>query len=310
MRKWIMSVFLVLTILALVACGAPAQPTMTDVAPAADMARPQAPAAQAPEAGGAAGNEATVDQPAPNERKMIYTGNISIVVKDPAATMQQVEDLATSLGGYTAQAQLYQYNADLMSGNVTIRVPADQYDAALASLRALGQRVLNENSTASDVTAEYTDLEAQLRNLQAAERELAAMLTEVRQKPDAEPSDILEVYNALSQKRGEIEQVQGRLNYLQNQVGFSTISVDLTPDQINAPVVDQGWQPLVTVRNAFRSLLTILRGLIDLIITLAIVVLPVLLLLALPVALVLYLLRRWSRRRKTTRIESKSSSES
>lgn len=309
MRKWFTLVFALVTIVVLVACGSPAMPSTSEVAPAADMARPQEPGAPS-DAGGAAGNEATTEQPAPDTRKMIYTGNISIVVKDPAAAMQQVEDLATSLGGYTAQSQLYQYNADLMSGNVTIRVPADQYEAALASLRALGQRVLNENSTASDVTAEYSDLEAQLRNLQAAERELAAMLTEVRQKPEAEPGDILEVYNALSQKRGEIEQVQGRLNYLQNQVGFSTISVDLTPDQINAPVVDEGWRPLVTVRNAFRSLLTILQGLLDLIITLVIVVLPVLLLLALPVALVLYLLRRWSRRRKPAHSENKPSSDS
>ncbi|MFZ2488612.1 MAG: DUF4349 domain-containing protein [Anaerolineae bacterium] len=309
MRKWLTLVFVLLTIVVLVACGAPATPTMNEVAPAADMARPQAPSAPS-DAGGATGAEVTTEQPAPDERKMIYTGNISIVVKDPAAAMQQVEDLASSLGGYTAQSQLYQYNAELMSGNVTIRVPADQYEAALASLRTLGQRVLNENSTASDVTAEYTDLEAQLRNLQAAERELAAMLTEVRQKPEAKPGDILEVYNALSQKRGEIEQVQGRLNYLQNQVGFSTISVDLTPDQINAPVLDEGWRPLVTVRNAFRSLLTILQGLLDLIITLVIVVLPVLLLLALPVALVLYLVRRLSRRRKPARIENKSSLDS
>lgn len=309
MRKWLTLVFVLLTIVVLVACGAPATPTMNEVAPAADMARPQAPSASS-DAEGATGAEVTTEQPAPDARKMIYTGNISIVVKDPAAAMQQVEDLASSLGGYTAQSQLYQYNAELMSGNVTIRVPADQYEAALASLRTLGQRVLNENSTASDVTAEYTDLEAQLRNLQAAERELAAMLTEVRQKPEAKPGDILEVYNALSQKRGEIEQVQGRLNYLQNQVGFSTISVDLTPDQINAPVLDEGWRPLVTVRNAFRSLLTILQGLLDLIITLVIVVLPVLLLLALPVALVLYLVRRLSRRRKPARIENKSSLDS
>lgn len=238
------------------------------------------------------------EQVAPDPRKMIYTGNIGIMVKDPAATMQQIQDMATGAGGYTSQAQLYQYSGDLMRGMIVIRVPAESYDSILARIRELGSRVLNENSNASDVTAEYTDLEAQLRNLEAAERELQALLTEVRQRPNAKPSDILEVFNALSQKRGEIEQVKGRLQYLQNQVGFSTISVDLVPDQATAPVIEEGWQPLVTVKNAFRSLVNILQGLVELLINLVIVVLPVALLLALPIVGLVLLVRWLVRRRK------------
>ncbi len=244
-----------------------------------------------------AGQAAAPMQTTPDPRKIIYTGNIGLQVRDPAATMQQIQDLAASAGGYTAQSQLYQYTGDLMRGMITIRVPAESYDSILDRIRALGSRVLNENSNASDVTAEFTDLEARLRNLEAAERELQALLTEVRQRPNARPSDILEVYNALTQKRGEIEQVKGRLQYLQNQVGFSTISVDLVPDQVTAPVIDAGWQPLVTIKNAFRSLLNILQGLVDVVITVVIVVLPVLLLLALPVVVVI-LVVRWLRRRR------------
>ena len=88
--------------------------------------------------------------------------------------MQQIQDLAASAGGYTSQAQLYQYSGDLMRGMVVIRVPAESYDSILDWIRSLGSRVLSENSSASDVTAEYTDLEAQLRNLEAAERELTS----------------------------------------------------------------------------------------------------------------------------------------
>jgi hypothetical protein len=242
---------------------------------------------------GAAGSS----QAAADLRKIIYTADISLQVKDTAAAMQQIEDLAVSAGGYTAQSQLYQYSGDLMRGRVVIRVPAESYGDTLAQIRALGMRVLNESSNANDVTAEYTDLEAQLRNLEAAERELQAMLTEVRARPNAKPADILEVYNALTQKRGEIEQVKGRLQYLQNQVGFSTISADLVPDQVAAPVLDAGWQPLVTVKNAFRALINIVQGLIDVLITLIIVVLPVLVLIALPIVLVILVIR-WLRRRR------------
>jgi hypothetical protein len=301
MRRLLAFVMLIAMLAALVGCAAPVResaPAMSVEAPAAAMPEMQA------------GDMAITEESAPVDaagnpqagatdlRKIIYTANIGIQVKDPAATAQQIEDLAESAGGYTAQSQLYQYSGDLMRGMVVIRVPAESYGDILARIRALGSRVLNENSNANDVTAEYTDLEAQLRNLEAAERELQAMLTEVRQKPNAKPADILEVYNALTEKRGEIEQVKGRLQYLQNQVGFSTITVDLVPDEVTAPVVDEGWQPLVTIKNAFRTLVSILQGLINLVINLVIVVLPVLLLVVAPIVLVIWLIRRWRRGRK------------
>lgn len=302
MRRTLPFALLIVTLVVMAACGSAPAPqgemnmAMPAEAPAAAM--PEMARDSAGSEDSAAGGSVVPQQVAPDPRKIIYTGNIGLQVKDPTAAMQQIQDLATSVGGYTSQAQIYQYSGDLMRGMVVIRVPAESYDSILDRIRGLGSRVLNENSSASDVTAEYTDLEAQLRNLEAAERELQALLTEVRQRPNAKPSDILEVFNALSQKRGEIEQVKGRLQYLQNQVGFSTISVDLVPDEVNAPVIDQGWQPLVTVKNAFRSLVSILQGLVTLLINLVIVVLPVLVLVALPIVLLVLLVRWWLRRRK------------
>lgn len=123
------------------------------------------------------------------------------------------------------------------------------------------------------------------------------MLTEVRARPNAKPSDILEVYNALTQKRGEIEQVKGRLQLLQNQVALSTITAELVPDEVTKPVVEEGWQPLVTLKDASRALVNILQGLVDLMITLLVVVVPVLLIVAIPIVL-LILLARWLMRRR------------
>ena len=199
------------------------------------------------------GEVAAPQQVEPDPRKIVYTNNISIVVKDPAESAQQIQQMATEAGGYVSQSQLSQYTGDLMRGMVVIRVPVESYAQVLEQIRKLGVRVLSDNSSASDVTSEYTDLEAQLRNLEAAEKELALMLTEVRARPNAKPSDILEVYNALTQKRGEIEQVKGRLQLLQNQVALSTITADLVPDEATKPVVEEGWQPLVTLKDASRG---------------------------------------------------------
>ncbi|MEI2688584.1 MAG: DUF4349 domain-containing protein [Anaerolineae bacterium] len=293
-RVWTLAL-LVVTLVVMAGCGAAAPQydavsSMPAEAPAREMAT-SSDAESAP-VGAAGSSQAVADL-----RKIIYTADISLQVKDTAVAVQQIEDLAERAGGYTAESQLYQYSGDLMRGRVVVRVPAESYGDTLAQIHALGMRVLNESSNANDVTAEYTDLEAQLRNLEAAERELQAMLAEVRAKPNAKPADILDVYNALTQKRGEIEQVKGRLLYLQNQVGFSTISADLVPDKVAAPVLDAGWQPLVTIKSAFRALINIVQGLIDVLITLIIVVLPVLLLIALPIALVILVIRRLWRRR-------------
>jgi hypothetical protein len=299
MRRVLAPVLLAVLLALPTACATPAPSTQMSAEMPAPAAMPERAVADvASEAGIISGGGAVSPQAVDADpRKIIYTGNIGIMVRDPAATMQQIQDIAAGAGGYTAQSQLYQFSGDLMRGMIVIRVPVESYDSILDRIRALGSRVLNESSNASDVTAEFTDLEARLRNLEAAERELQALLTEVRQRPNARPADILEVYNALTQKRGEIEQVKGRLQYLQNQVGLSTITVDLVPDQVTAPVIDTGWQPLLTVKNAFRALLNILQGLVDVVINLVIVVLPVLLLLALPVVLVI-LLVRWLMRRQ------------
>lgn len=301
MRR-VIALLLLLTLVGGVAGCAAAQPA-SQVESLAVVEQPMAaPAAQEVQAdraavGGSGGFVAGPQQAVPDPRKIVYRADLSMVVKDPATTIQQIEDLVRNSDGYVAQSQLSQYTGDQLRGHITVRVPVESYESVLAALRAMAVRVLNENSTAEDVTAEFSDLEAQLRNLEAAERELQAMLEEVRQRPNAKPADILEVYNALVEKRGEIEQVKGRLQYLGNLVALSTITVDLVPDAVTKPVVEEGWQPLVTVKSALSTLVKLIQGLIDLLINLVIVVLPVLLLLALPIVL-LVLLVRWLRRRR------------
>ena len=304
MRQLIALLLVVIAIAGLAGCAArapqAAQPAVMEQRDFA-VGAPEAPAPAAVDMDQAtiaqSGEVVAPQQVVPDPRKIVYTNNISIVVKDPAASAQQIQQMATAAGGYVSQSQLSQYTGDLMRGMVVIRVPVESYEQVLGQIRKLGVRVLSDNSSASDVTSEYTDLEAQLRNLEAAETELAAMLTEVRARPNAKPADILEVYNALTQKRGEIEQVKGRLQMLQNQVALSTITADLVPDEATKPVVEEGWQPLVTLKDSSRALVNILQGLVDLLITLLVVVVPVLLIVAIPIVL-LILLVRWLMRRK------------
>ena len=141
-------------------------------------------------------------------------------------------------------------------------------------LRKLALRTTNETVTSDDITQEYTDLGAQLANLQAVEKELRELLKTVRDRTQ-KASEIMEVYAELARVRGEIERIQGRLKYLSQTVAMSAIAVDLVPDAIAAPLVEPGWQPVATIREASRALVNALRAIADALIWLVLYALPI-----------------------------------
>jgi Domain of unknown function (DUF4349) len=143
---------------------------------------------------------------------------------------------------------------ELLRARLTLRVPSDKLTPALAQLRAIAKRVENETVTSEDVSEEFVDLEARLRNLEATEEELRQLLVVARQN-SRKASDVLEVHTQLTQIRGQIERVKGRMRYLSQVAAMSSIALELTPDALAQPVVEPGWQPLVVAKNALRTLL-------------------------------------------------------
>lgn len=228
------------------------------------------------------------------DRKIIYNANLDIVAEDTELVAKQVEALATSLGGYVANMNAYRGSQDQLYFNITLRIPAEQFDAARTALRDMALRVENENIGTDDVTDQYFDLDARLKTLRATETELLSLLAETRQR-NGKVEDIMSIYRELTNIQSEIESLQGQLNRLDKLVSLSTISVNLRPDELSRPISSQ-WRPLETLRNSFRTLLNVLQGLIDLIIYLIVVALPTLVVLAIPVIL-LFLVVRWLIRR-------------
>src|SRR4029077_8027881 len=109
-------------------------------------------------------------------------------------------------------------------------------------------RVENQAITGQDVSEDFSDLGAQLKNLQGAETELRELLTTIRKRTE-KASEVMEVYNEITRVRGDIERIQGRMQYLSQMTALSTITLELTPDVLAAPVVEPGWRPLATVRS-------------------------------------------------------------
>jgi hypothetical protein len=261
-----------------------------------------APAAEEPGGGYADGNLAVEDilaselaQAQAETRVIIYTGNMSLVVKDTQEAVEAITDLANEKGGYVAGSNIYQYG-DVPQGSITIRVPAERYQEVLADLRALAVRVQSESSSTQDVTEEFTDLQARKTNLEAAEVSLRELLEERRRTGST--SDILEVYRELTNIRGQIEQIEGRLRYLSNQAALSTITIELIPDVLYQPVSVAGWEPQGVAKEALQALVAALQGLANLTIWLVIFILPLLIILLIPVVVVVWIIRWWWKRRR------------
>jgi hypothetical protein len=127
---------------------------------------------------------------------------------------------------------------DESQATVTIRVPAETYQQVLNEIRGLGE-VKSVNSSTSEVTEEYTDLEAQLRHLQATEERYLTLMGSATQI-----NDILALEDRLNQVRLEMERVQGRLQLLTDLTDLATITVTLTPiaaASSQAAVQEPGW---------------------------------------------------------------------
>ena len=236
--------------------------------------------------------------PDDSARMIIKTADVSLVVADTETAMRAVTGLVTGMGGYVSSSESWRQGEQLRA-NITVRIPAGELDGALEAIKVLAVRVQRESIRGQDVTEEYSDLDAQLVNLEATENELRELLAEVRQRTQ-KAEDILQVYRELTQIRGEIERTKGRMRYLSNLTAMATLNLELIPDILAKPVVEPGWRPLETLKNAGRALVNALKGLADALIWLVIYVLPLLLIIAIPIAVLILLIRWLVRRQKKT----------
>lgn len=246
-----------------------------------------------------------IDSPAPNaqgkakskgpspdgaRRKLIYTATVELAVEDLDAVQSRLESVVKQFDGYLSHSSVSGSPGYRRSGQWTIRVPVEHYESLLAALRQLGE-VQSFSSDSKDVTAEYYDVDAQIRNKKEEEKRLLKLLADATGKLE----EILAVERELSRVRGEVEQLEGRLRVLNDLATLTTITLRITEVEKYTP--HEAPTYATQLRRAWAgsidSLVLTARGLS----LVGIALLPWLLVLLLPVVLVL-LLVRWVRRRR------------
>ncbi len=178
---------------------------------------------------------------------IVKTAELSIVVArgDFTGAFAKASAVASPLGGYVESSSTSGTRSK--SGELTIRVPADRFDAALAALRPLG-RIESQAIEGQDVTAQYVDLTARLHTWQAQEQALLRLMAKA-----TSVSDTLRVQAQLQHVQLTIEQLKGQIRVMRNRAANATITVALREASPAGPAVQTVQNP--SIGTAFRRAL-------------------------------------------------------
>jgi hypothetical protein len=272
---------------------------------AAEAAMAPAPAALAPGSAAlpTAGNAVPAATPLPDTagvsdataRKIIKDATLSLEVESVPLSLSRLDGIAAQSGGYVLETQTDGSDPSWKRANIRMAVPVDQFEIARQRIREAAVKVLTEQASGVDVSQEYVDVQSQIANLEATQARVRQFLEQSNTVEEA-----LKVNAELTRIEGDLSQLKGRMQYLSQRSAFSTIAVALqepepkatvtaTPTVTPTPTPRPPWQPGQSTRRAVDSLSGLLQLLGDLAIWLAVVVLPIVLIVAVLVALI-----RWA----------------
>lgn len=267
-----------------IACRASKEPAAVEMGPAeekqARSAAPEAPVPAAPPSR----LQQVGPPPSPSARRFIRNGSLSLEVRSVDVALVAVKSLLESEGGYVGNESQSENEYRARSASVTCRVPAERLPPVVEKLKGLG-KLESLNITAEEITEQYFNLEIRIAN----QKQLEARLLELLRRPTNQLKDLLEIEREYARVRGEIDGLEGRKRFWDNQVALSTLVVSL--HEPRPPITGTGGGVLRTLLNSFQEAAENFISTIAGIIALAGAVLPI--------AVLLWLaFFAWKRRRR------------
>jgi hypothetical protein len=258
--------------------------------PAASAA---AAAPEAPEDQGSSAGKPPADGSAPlnevmQDRKIVYTGSLELVVDDLAAALAKAKTAVLATGGYIGGSEEHN-DGDRSVATITYRIPATRWEDAMDSLRGLATRVVGEQTQAAEVGSQLVDIQARLRNLRASEEVLVGIA-----KSTGKVNDLLEVEARISDVRGQIEQLDAQRVRLEDQVAYGTLVTTFGTQVVQVQETAKGWNPGSDVDGATATLISAGQAIVSAAIWFGIVWLPVILVLLVLAFIVRWLFRRFA----------------
>lgn len=238
-------------------------------------------------------SEQTQIAPAAIERKIIRNADLELEAAAPAESQAKITTIAEAKGGFVIESN--QSSSDIKTterdtATMTVRVPADKFNEALDEIRKTATRTISETIKGQDVTEEFIDIEARIKSQKALE----VQFLEIMKRSDT-VDEALSIQREIAEVRGEIEKVEGRKQFLQNQSSLSTVKIRIqSPTAFAANSSGFFYKIGESFGDGFDVALGFILGLI----TVATALVPFLLFIVLPIYLVVRYFTNRNRRRK------------
>ena len=193
-------------------------------------------------------------------RKIVKTADLGLRAENVRAASAEAQRVAARFGGSVLSSETYRTDGSV-SADMLLSVPSPEFEAALDELRRIGEEVTTDSVRGEDVTEEFVDLQSRERNLLAAEEGLLKLYDRAEDVEDA-----LSIQRELTGIRGQVEEVQGRIQYLQQSTASSQVSVGILP-VADPPESPPAWNPALVAAKAWNDSLRVLQGLASALIT-------------------------------------------
>lgn len=183
---------------------------------------------------------------------IVQTASVTILASNFDHASGAIQRVTTQSGGYVEDLNANAQTGAARSLSATLRVPEKQLEAFLANLRKLGH-VEQESRNNEEITDQYIDLTARLRNARAEEQRIIQLL----QTRTGKLSDVLQAERELARVRGEIESMDGQRAYMEHQVSYATVSVEVDEEyraQLNSDATSTGTQMKNSLIEGMRNL--------------------------------------------------------
>jgi len=210
-------------------------------------------AADRPDGLAFASDQAKIAGKSTDNRKVIRTGAIQLVVGDYASARAKLDALLAATGGYVDSTQVSHSQGSVSNATIVLRLPSATFGSILPRLRELGE-ITSETTNAADITAQYVDTSARLASSKALEKRLIELATERSGGIEA----VLAVERELARVRGEIESYEGTMRQWNDQIAMSTLTLTLST---RAPAIAAAAEPGLgqQVTDGFNSSIRALR---------------------------------------------------
>ncbi len=216
-------------------------------------------------AAGSGESAQTVRASSANMRKIILNHTLVIEVRSVEASLETLRGLAESSGGYVFNSTRSGGDSGVVSGRVDMRIPSGRANGVMKSVRAMG-RVESESSTAEDITEEYVDLEARLKNARSSEARILGLYNRA-----GKLGDVLTVEKELTRVRGDIESLEAKKKNWDILTAMVTIEITLHEPVGAFPSGHRFWN---TIKEAFGRSAEVVADSLHALIVFAAAVLP------------------------------------